>query len=417
MPAAAQQNDQRTSTASSGASLRIVPSLTAPSSPNGGMLLTRKFTDGIEAYANRWPGTVQVYLRKEPHGALHHDTVEIKPGSKGERFQWIDAKDDALIHELIDGASVLLITLVDTNLSIIERAIDADVPVVLISELSARTREQIVDAETKNPVLRWRRKLWSRNIEREYLRVVSGVTGMQCNGTPTFDSYSTYNSNTLLYLDSRVTRSMLVTDDEAAERAARLSNGAPLRLAFTGRLNAIKGADDVPRVAAELRSMNIPFTLDIFGGGATEFESLMHRFIENERLSDCVTMKGAVDFENELVPYVRQHVDVFVCCHRQGDPSCTYLETMSCGVPIAGYDNEAWQGLLNHGAPGWMAPMNDPKALAARIAHVHENRNEAVDAAARARVFASEHTFDQTMNKRVAHLMHCAGITATERRG
>lgn len=33
-------------------------------------------------------------------------------------------------------------------------------------------------------------------------------------------------------------------------------------------------------------------------------------------------------------------------CHRQGDPSCTYLETYACGMPIVGYNNQAHQGIL-----------------------------------------------------------------------
>ena len=44
---------------------------------------------------------------------------------------------------------------------------------------------------------------------------------------------------------------------------------------------------------------------------------------------------GVVDFETELVPFTRQNADIFLGCHRQSDPSCTYLEAMGCGVAVA----------------------------------------------------------------------------------
>lgn len=418
MPAAAQQPAGRTTAEPSGGALRIVPALSAPCSASGGMTLTQKFVDGVDAYAERWPGSgpVQVYLKQETHRARHLDEVDVEQGRDEDRFQWIQPNDDASLQAIVDGAAVLLITLVDTNLEIINRAIQSNVPFVLITELSERTREQIIDAETGNPVLRWRRKLWSRRIEREYLNAVKHAAGVQCNGTPTFEAYSSICDNALLYLDSRVTQSMLVTVDELAERANQLLSGAPLRLAFSGRLTAIKGADDLPAVARKLRELNIPFTFDTIGGGEAGFETRMRKDIETFGLSDCVQMKGVMDFEHELMPYMRRNVDVFVCCHRQGDPSCTYLETLSCGVPIAGYNNEAWQGLVDHGAPEWLAPMNDPAALAKRIAELHGNRQAVVQAGAEARRFAAQHTFERTMDQRMAHLVQCAGARLVERR-
>jgi hypothetical protein len=58
-----------------------------------------------------------------------------------------------------------------------------------------------------------------------------------------------------------------------------------------------------------------------------------------------VRLHGAVDFDTALVPFTRTGADMFLGCHRQSDPSCTYLEATGCGVAIAGHDNRIWSGL------------------------------------------------------------------------
>lgn len=415
----AHQLDRRRNSTGEKPVLRLVPSLTAPPGERGGMVLTRKFIDGVSAYAERWPGRVEVYLRKEPHAVRQLDCVEVMPGDEDDRYQWYNPDDADERRAAVNGASVLLISLVSDNLLIVREALRAHVPFALLTEFCKRTRAQMINTDTRNPIVRWRRLLWSNQIERSYIDAVEKATGVQCNGYPTFRTYSQLNDNVLLYLDSRITRPMVVSEKMLATRTAELMAGGPLRLVFSGRLVAIKGADDLPKVAKRLRGLNIPFTMDIFGGGTPEFESAMRAAIERENLSDCVRMNGVKDFHSELVPYVQRHADLFVCCHRQGDPSCTYLETLSCGVPIVGYDNDAWRGLVTHDAPGWMTPLNDPIAIADQTAALHRDREALARAASAARTFALDHTFEETMDKRIEHLKKCAGIVATaaERNG
>ena len=66
--------------------------------------------------------------------------------------------------------------------------------------------------------------------------------------------------------------------------------------------------------------------------------------IARRLLDRRVEFKGTLDFAREFVPFMRDEVDAFVCCRFQGNPSCTYLRTMACGVPIAMYANEAFIG-------------------------------------------------------------------------
>jgi colanic acid/amylovoran biosynthesis glycosyltransferase len=116
-------------------------------------------------------------------------------------------------------------------------------------------------------------------------------------------------------------------------------------------------------------------------------------------------MKGVLDFKNELVPFTQKNTDLFVCCHRQGDPSCTYLETMSCGVPIVGYDNQAFLGVAAESKTGWPVPMNRPEQMAQKIVELDRNREEVARSARISLGFARAHTFEKTFKRRMAHLL------------
>jgi len=79
-------------------------------------------------------------------------------------------------------------------------------------------------------------------------------------------------------------------------------------------------------------------------------------------------------------------------------------------VPIAGYNNEAFAGLVatsNVGGPDWVTPLDDPITLAARIADLNRRRDAIGQASDNALKFASQHTFEHTMLRRVQHMLRC----------
>jgi glycosyltransferase involved in cell wall biosynthesis len=128
----------------------------------------------------------------------------------------------------------------------------------------------------------------------------------------------------------------------------------------------------------------------------------MRAFVREHGLGSVVTFMGNLDFESELLPFMRSEVDLFVCCHRQGDPSCTYLETLACGVPIAGYGNEAWRGLAERSSAGWVTPMKRPRTLASKIASLTDAEIER--RSFNGLQFARAHTFETEFERRIEHL-------------
>jgi glycosyltransferase involved in cell wall biosynthesis len=182
-------------------------------------------------------------------------------------------------------------------------------------------------------------------------------------------------------------------------------SGAPLRLAFTGRLEKMKGADDLIEIAAALDRAGKDFSLDVFGSGSltSEMEAALNDPAAGT-LRRKVRINAPVDFNRELVPWMRSEVDLFVCCHRQSDPSCTYLETLGCGVPIVGYSNRALAGILKLTDIGWMTPVNSKEEMARKIIDLDSNRFQLASRMRTARNFAKEHSFESEFKSRVDHL-------------
>jgi glycosyltransferase involved in cell wall biosynthesis len=276
---------------------------------------------------------------------------------------------------------------------------------VYVSENSLRTRLQWVRAEFGNPLLRLRRLVWETRSEIMMRRAISKASGLQCNGTPTFEAYKRLNSNPLLYFDSRVSRDLIVTVMEFEQRKRELLANRPLRLAFSGRLAASKGADHLVAVADELRRLGVAFRMDICGDG--ELRSAIQTNVEIMALTSVVGLRSVLDFSDELMPFVRRNVDLFVCCHRQGDPSCTYLETMACGTPVVGYANEALTGIIEESGAGWATPLDKPKLLARKIMELNRQRAQVVSVSCMARDFAQRHTFEETFRRRIEHMLDC----------
>jgi colanic acid/amylovoran biosynthesis glycosyltransferase len=308
-----------------------------------------------------------------------------------------------------DRSAVVLLSLDDwrqSGLSAVCRR--SGVASAYISEYSLNTRNRIVDAGTRNPLKRVRRKMWEANEERKRRRAVEEATGLQCNGTPTYDSYRELCPDALLYFDTRVSSELLATAADIYLRFKNLFADGPLRLLYSGRLVAAKGAGQLIEVAKTLREENVDFHLSICGDG--DLKPTIVNQICDAQLQQHVTLAGVLDFKSALLPFVKSAVDLFVCCHPQGDPSCTYLETMSCGVPIAGYANEALEGIVRHSGCGWVVPMNQPRALGRKIAEVRRDQESLLAMSLAALAFAREHTFERTFGRRVDHLKHLADV-------
>lgn len=387
------------------ASLVVLPGLRVKCTSREGVILPEKFIDGMRLYAERWDGPVAVFMESIDHSGENLDEAEIDPESLP--FELIigsytgpDAGGILADRRLVLGC----VSTRQNHLAHLCKKIE--VPFVFVAENALKSRTQMVWATAPNFALALRRHWWELGQERRNRKAIAQAAGVQCNGTPTFESYQAISPNALLFFDTRTTEEMLIDRVHLEARLDDMKQGGPLRLLFSGRLIAIKGCDHLILVASELRRISVPFEMTICGGG--DLEPSMKLAVNRAGLGEYVKFAGVLDFKTELTLLAKRWADVFVCCHRSGDPSCTYLETMSCGVPIVGYDNQAFRGLVQQSGAGWLAPMDRPKQLAGKIAELSRNRHAVAEASRSALAFARRCTFEETFEMRIEHMNECS---------
>lgn len=370
----------------------------------GRLRLDAKFLSGMAEHVAQWAGPVEMILwrsgpipfgREVAAGDLGFALTVLEPGQPLEAGRLAGAD---LVYASADMSAAL-------GLGPVARA--AGARLVYAVEYTLRTRLDILRLERGLASPRGLRSaIWLLGQERRRRQALRAADAVQFNGYPAARAYGALVREGLTYLDGRMAVSLMATDAEMAARAARQSAGAPLRLIHSGRLEAMKGAQDLVPVAKGLVARGIDFTLDIFGTGALVAE--LARSIAAAGLDGVVRLHAPVPFETGLVPRMRQEADVFLSCHRQGDPSCSYLEAMGCGLPVVGYDNEMWGAMAPVSGGGWVVPMGRPDRLAEAVAGLAADRAALQATADRALSFARQHDFAAEFRLRMAHLAEVA---------
>ncbi|MEM8561251.1 MAG: glycosyltransferase [Pseudomonadota bacterium] len=361
-----------------------------------------KFIEGMKLYAKLWTGKVSCLLRRGASSIPFGMTVEPEDLNFG--IELIDA-DTALTDAHISNCDIVL-GAGDSHwtLNLMELCKRKGVKCVITIEYILETRLQIVWLNKRNWLKKLYSSFWNLNVERKRRRLLRTAHGIQANGYPAFEAYGRNRPNTLLYLDNRLHAGLFATADEMAARQERLLSGAPLRLINSGRLEPMKGAQDLIPIATALRRYGMAFELHIYGTGS--LEAAIRDGIAKNDLQKNVFLHAPVDFETVLVPLSRQRMDIFLSCHRQSDPSCTYIESMGCGLPIIGYENRMLSSLNAAGNIGWTAPLGAKNKLSEEIISVNRDRKNLSETSKNALYFAIQHDFYKTFNKRVQQLKY-----------
>jgi colanic acid/amylovoran biosynthesis glycosyltransferase len=362
--------------------------------------LDSKFVEGMRLHTRIWGGDVHAIVwsgsTSIPFGA-EYDLSDL-----GFSLEILTA-DQVVGPQHVKGASVVAASADLAQALHLPEVCQAEgVGLVFSVEYTLRTRLDILALDRSRSLLRKAWSLtWHLREERRRRAAFRKSDGVQFNGYPAQRAYSAMTKDGLLYLDGRMRPAMMASDPEMQARAVRLATGAPLRIVHSGRLATMKGSQDLIPVARALKELGANFRLDIFGTG--ELESEVVAGIRKHGLGDSVTLHAAVDFETELVPYLRKEADVFLSCHRQADPSCTYLESFGCGLPVIGYDNEMWREMQVASDAGWVVPMGQTGKMAARLAEIIREPDRISSEAAKALTFAKAHDFETEFVARMRH--------------
>lgn len=144
--------------------------------------------------------------------------------------------------------------------------------------------------------------------------------------------------------------------------------GEPLRIMSCGRLNQVKGHQDLLQAIRMLRNAGHDARLVIAGeddAGGTGYRRVIEARIAELGLDDAVTLLGAVS-EGE----VRRHLleaHVFALASWHEPLGVALMEAMSCEVPTIGTAAGGVAELIRDGQDGILVPPRDPPAMADAI--------------------------------------------------
>ena len=366
------------------------------------LIFDRKFYDGLIFIIEHWPGIISCIFSIADSGYPEFGTV--KKHRNELSFHCITLKQKEIISiDHIREASVVLASGDTYNQFHLSKLCNKNnIKCLYVIEYIPETRYQIVKLNTNNLIVRLRRYFYIWQNEQQRIKAFFHSNGIQSNGTPAYQQYKQVKNN-LLYFDTRVGIADSISESDLSSRLEYLLLDNPLRLAFSGRLIKMKGADHLIKLAAILKCHGINFSFAIYGTG--ELQQEMISLIDKHTLYNHVSMKGSLDFYQELLPDLKKNVDLFVCLHRQSDPSCTYLETLSCGIPIVGYRNKAFDGLLQLSDIGWGTKMDDINEIAKIIIYLDKNRIEISKKSKNSILFARPNNFEATFTKRINQLL------------
>lgn len=244
--------------------------------------------------------------------------------------------------------------------------------------------------------------LWALRQEMLRKSAFKDATGLQANGFPAFNKYRAINDNTILYLDNRMALSNFATNGDIQAKKKHLLSNGQLRIIHSGRLETLKGAQDLIPIARNLVRGGVDFQLNIYGTGSLE-QQIAREIVEYE-LQDHVFLHSPVDFKTQLVPISNKECDVFLSCHRQSDPSCTYLESMASGLAIFGYNNRMFSELMDKSEAGWAVPLGDFDALSRKIIEINRDRKDIFSRCEKALEFAKHRNFNVEFERRIKQL-------------
>lgn len=282
------------------------------------------------------------------------------------------------------------------------------VPYILILEYDLGTQMVVANSHVTNPLRRLVRIARTAGSYYATMRpAMQHALAVHCNGYPIFDAAQAVNPNRVLYLDSRMSQPLVIGEQALAERL-RQRAGRPLRLLYSGRYEPMKGAEHAVRVAAQSLAMGLDVEMHCYGQGPLK-ASMLEIAAASVR-PDRIHVHDTVPYP-ELVELSRGF-DVFVCCHVQSDPSCTYLESFGAGLPIVGYDNRMWRRLCEISGAGRSSPLGDPHAVAANVRALAQQPAVFDELSQRARSFALQHTFEREFDKRTEALNQALRNTA-----
>jgi glycosyltransferase involved in cell wall biosynthesis len=165
--------------------------------------------------------------------------------------------------------------------------------------------------------------------------------------------------------------------------------GKPIHLFSCGRLNVVKGHQDLLSAVRILLDQGHDIQLDIAGqddDGGDGYHQTLAALLKEKKLENHVRLLGAISSDSVRDYLLKTHIFVLASWH---EPlGVAYMEAMSCGVPTVGTNAGGVPELITNGQDGLLVAPKNPGALADIILSLINNSNLAnrLGAAGRERI-------------------------------
>jgi D-inositol-3-phosphate glycosyltransferase len=180
---------------------------------------------------------------------------------------------------------------------------------------------------------------------------------------------------------------------------------------FTGRIERLKGIDNLFRAMAILRQRRADWDwanmcVSVIGGDPSE-EGLrengemarLHELRDELGLSDLITFLGARD--QDTLQYYYAAADVLVMPSHYESFGMVALEAMACGTPVIASDVGGLSTLVQDGRTGFRVKVNDPEALARAIEKLMDNEARRRRMGHSAACYAEDYSWQKVVDKLV----------------
>ncbi len=172
-------------------------------------------------------------------------------------------------------------------------------------------------------------------------------------------------------LPDRIPVRPMGVDTEAMSRTSPYTppeHGRPIRIFACGRLNVVKGHQDLMSATRQLIDQGVDVRVEIAGeddDGGSGYRLELEDHLKKLRLQDHVKLLGAISAEDVKAKLEEAHVFVLASWH---EPlGVAYMEAMSMGVPTIGTDAGGVPELIADGSTGYLVEPKNPGQLARTI--------------------------------------------------